>query len=78
MVQRQERVLNQHQFGHYCCVLLPLRFFLALLVGGALARGDLVECAPLCFHPHVGITREHGARDVPRDAHDHLVACARS
>jgi hypothetical protein len=39
-----------------------------------LARSDLVEGAPLRFHPHVGVAREHGARDVPRDAHDHFVA----
>ena len=29
------------------------------------------------LHPHVGVAREHGARDVPGDAHDHLVAGAR-
>jgi hypothetical protein len=39
----------------------------------ALPCGDLVECAPLRLHPDVGIAREHGARDVPGDAHDHVV-----
>jgi hypothetical protein len=56
---------------------LPFDFSLALLVGRALARGDFVEGAPFRFHPHVGVPREHGARDVPWDAHDHLVAGAR-
>jgi len=37
----------------------------ALLVGFALARGDFVEGVPFRFYP-----REHGARDVPSDAHD--------
>jgi len=36
-------------------LLLPLGFVLALLVGWALACGDLAECAPRRFHPHVGI-----------------------
>src|ERR1035441_3311291 len=59
-------------------ILAPLFGFLfPLLVGRALACGDLVEGAPLRFHPHVGVAREHGARDVPSDAHDHLVARAR-
>jgi len=49
---------------------------LALFVGGALAGGDFVEGAPLSLHPHVGVAREHRARDVPGDAHDHLVAGA--
>jgi CHC2 zinc finger len=55
-------------------ILVARRFLPAPLVGRALACGDLVEGAPLRFHPHVGVLREHGARDVPRDAHDHLVA----
>src|ERR1035437_1925642 len=53
------------------------RLRLALLVGRALACSDLVEGAPLCLHLDMGVTREHGARDVPGDAHDHLVARAR-
>jgi hypothetical protein len=28
---------------------------------------------PLRFHPDVGVSREHGARDVPSDAHNHFV-----
>ena len=51
---------------------------IAPFVRRALACSDLVEGAPLRFHPHVGVPREHGARDVPRDAHDDLVACAHS
>ena len=31
----------------------------------------------LRFHPNVGVPREHNARDVLGDAHDHLVARAR-
>jgi hypothetical protein len=34
--------------------------------GRALAGGDLIEGAPLRFHPDVGISRKHGARDVPQ------------
>ena len=56
-------------------MLLPLGFDLALLVGRALACSDLVESAPLRLHPHMGVPREHSARDVPGDAHNHLVAC---
>jgi hypothetical protein len=50
------------------------RLLLALLVGGALAFGDLVERPPLRFHSYVGVAREHGARDVPGDTHKHVVA----
>src|ERR1017187_3995686 len=46
-------------------LLPPFRVILPLLVGRILAGGNLVEGAPLRFHPHVGITREHGARDGP-------------
>ena len=49
----------------------------AFLVGGILAGGDLVEGVPFRFHPDVGVSREHGARDVPGNAHDHLVAGTR-
>src|ERR1017187_2311480 len=42
------------------------------------ARGDLVGGPSFRFHPDVGVTREHGAPDVPVDVHDHLVAGARS
>jgi hypothetical protein len=37
----------------------------ALLVGRTLAHGDLVEGAPLGFHPHVGVPLKYGAGDVP-------------
>src|ERR1017187_2971558 len=46
-------------------------FLTALLVGRTLAHCNLVEGAPLRFHPHMGIARKHGARDVASDAHDH-------
>jgi hypothetical protein len=55
------------------------------LVRRALPRRNFIQGAPLCPHPHVGVAREHGARDVPSDAHDSLspapywilaVACA--
>ena len=58
-------------------MLPPFGFLSALTVRRALARGDFVEGAPLGFHPRVGVAREHGARDVASNAHDHLVACAR-
>jgi hypothetical protein len=32
---------------------------------------------PLCFHPHVGVAREHGARDVAGNGRDHLIARTR-
>src|ERR1017187_5138353 len=53
--------------------LPPFGFHLPLLIGCVLPRGDLVEGAPLRFHPHVGVARKHGARNMPRGAHDHLV-----
>ena len=56
---------------------LPLRVRLALFVRRQLPRRDLVERAPLRFHPDVGVPREQGAGDVPGDAHNHLVAGAR-
>ncbi len=49
----------------------------ALFIGRALPRSNLIQGAPLRFHPHVRVPREHGARDVAGDAHDHLVARAR-
>jgi hypothetical protein len=55
---------------------IPICFLLALFVRGRLASGDLVEGAPLRFHPHVGVARKHGAGDVAGYAHDHLVAGA--
>src|ERR1039457_3645101 len=45
----------------------PHRFLHALLVGGALSHGNLIERAPLCLHPYMGVAREHGARNVPDD-----------
>jgi hypothetical protein len=73
----RQRLLNDCWLGSYSDLLPPLRFRLALLVGCALARRDFVEGAALCLHPHVGIPGEHGARDVPGDAHDYLVAGTR-
>jgi hypothetical protein len=37
----------------------------------------LVQRMALDFHPHVGVARQHGARDVPGNAHDHLGARTR-
>ena len=39
-------------------------FFPALFVGRALPRGDLVERAPLGFHPHVGVPNAGQKTDV--------------
>jgi hypothetical protein len=47
----------------------PLRFFIAPLVGLALALGNFVQGAPFRFHPQVGIPREPGTTDVPGDGH---------
>ena len=38
---------------------------LPLLVGRTLAHCNLVEDAPLRFHPDMGVARKHGARDLP-------------
>ena len=35
-----------------------------------------IKRPPLRFHAHVGVQRQHGAGDVPGDAHDDLVAGA--
>ena len=36
-------------------LILLIGFLLALFVGAALAHRDFVECAPLRFHPNVGV-----------------------
>jgi len=62
----------------YQNLLLLLYLPVALFVRRAVARGDLGPgraASPLSCH--VGVPREHGARDVPGDAHDHLVTAAR-
>jgi hypothetical protein len=59
-------------------MLAFLGFHPALLLRRPLACGDLVQGAPLRLHPDVGIAGKHGARDAPSDAHDHLIAGARS
>src|SRR5450759_645523 len=66
-------LLNQYRLSSLGRLLL-LGCLLALRVGGALPRGDLVEGTTFRFHPHVGVSRQHGPRDVAGDAHDHLVA----
>ena len=43
---------------------MPLGFLFALPVGRALACGDLVEGAPLRFHPHMGVAGKHGTQDA--------------
>src|SRR5450759_4336479 len=53
---------------------LMLCFLPALHIGGALARSDLVEGAPLRFHPDMRVARKHGARNVLSDAPDHIGA----
>ena len=70
-------LLNHWWYRDHQTLLPPFSFLLALLVGCALAGGNLVEGAPLRLHPDMGVAREHDARDVPGDAHDHLVARAR-
>jgi hypothetical protein len=35
------------------------------------------RATPLCLHPHVGVAGELGVGDLPGDAHDNLVTCAR-
>ena len=63
--------------GNHRSLLPPLRFLIALLVCRALPHRDLVEGAPFRLHPHMGVAGKHGARDVPGDAHNHLIARAR-
>src|ERR1035437_1035067 len=70
-LEYQRRLRSHRRF------LSTFGFFLAFTVGGALACGDLVQSPPLCFHPDVGVAGKHCARDVPGNAHDHLVARAR-
>jgi hypothetical protein len=41
-----------------------------VIVGSALACGNLVEGAPLGLHPNVRVPGQHGPRDVPSDAHN--------
>jgi hypothetical protein len=48
--------LNQCWFGD--CHSLLLLDFLPALVGGSLARGNLVEGAPFGRSPHVRVSRE--------------------
>ena len=50
--------------------LQPFNFLLPLLIRRSPAGGNLVEGTPFRLHPHVGIARKHGARDVPSDVHD--------
>ena len=59
---RAVRLLNHRRLTDHS--RLPLCFLLALLVRHTLARGDVVEGAPLCLHPHVGVAGKHGTRDV--------------
>jgi len=57
-----------------CRNLLPHRFILPLLVGRFLPRTDFIQCPPFGLHSYVRVPGEHGAGDVPGDAHDYLVA----
>jgi hypothetical protein len=67
------------QRGAPCFRWSPLRSPRRFLRPGwpAMPRCDLIEGAPLSFHPNMGVPRKHGARDVAGDAHDDLVASAR-
>jgi hypothetical protein len=58
-------LLNQGRLGHYRNLLPPFTFLLTLLVGSRLPCGDLVEGAPLGFHPHVGVTRRMARETCP-------------
>ena len=55
--------------GNHRSLLRPLCFPLTILVGRALACGNLIEGAPLRVRPHAGVAGEHGARDVPSDTY---------
>ena len=66
---RAVRLLNHRQLKN-SRLLLPQGFRLALLVGFTLARRHFA--APVWFHPHVGVAREHCPEDVPASAHDGL------
>src|SRR5260370_29657512 len=69
-------ILNQYRLrDHRSLALIGVCF--ALLVGRALAGGDFIEGAPFSFHAHMRVAREHGARNVPGDAHDDFIARAR-
>ena len=70
-------LLNRDGLGSSFVVLLSRDFFAALVVCRPLTCGDLIEGAPLRLHPHVGVGRQHGPRDVTGDAHDHFVAGTR-
>lgn len=49
-------LLNHDRHGFWRNLLLRLDLFLPFVVGCVLARGDLVEGAPLRLHPDVRIT----------------------
>jgi hypothetical protein len=68
--------MHVERFGNRGNSLL-LSFLPALLVGRPLPNCDLVEGAPLGFHPDMGVAGKHGARNVPSDAHDHFAAPTR-
>ena len=54
-----------------------LRFISELPIRRPLPRRNLVQRPALRLRPHMGVAREHRARDVPGDTHDHFVAGAR-
>ena len=62
-----EGLLNHCRLSRHRSLLLPpLRgLFLALLIGRALAGGDLVGGVPLRLHPHVGVAREMARETCP-------------
>ena len=48
-------LLNQRRLRSHLCLLPTFGVFLTLLVGRALARGDLVQGVPFRFHPNMRV-----------------------
>ena len=59
------RLLNQRRRGDRRSLLSLFSVILPFLVGRALSRGNLVQCAPLGFHPHVGVARDMARETRP-------------
>jgi hypothetical protein len=77
MAEVSELLKNRRLSDHYS-LLVPLGFFIPLLVGSVLARGNLIEGAPLGLHLHVEVSaRAWRARNVGGDPYDDFVASAR-
>ena len=61
----RRRLLNHRRWRRRRSLLLAFSVVLTLLVGRALPRGNLFQSFPLRLHPHVGVARQHGTRNVP-------------